>query len=222
MTCSASETPGDRPATFARLVIATGNANKVREIASILDGAPVQVVALDTFPPVAEPEEHGATFAENARAKALYYAAATGAVVVAEDSGLEVDALGGAPGVHSARYGGDTARTYEAKFALIYDQMRQRGVSTSSARFVCALAVAAPGKVVFEARGTVEGEIAPSPRGSGGFGYDPIFHYPPMGCTLAEVPAESKSEVSHRGKAFGALRRFIEVHGLPGRTGEDS
>jgi len=222
VTCSSSETPAGRPAIFARLVIATGNANKVREIVSILDGAPVQVAAIDTFPPIAEPEEHGATFAEIARAKALYYAGATGAVVVAEDSGLEVDALSGAPGIHSARYGGDTATTYEAKFALIYDQMRQRGVSTSSARFVCALAVAIPGRVVFEAHGTIEGEIAPSPRGSGGFGYDPIFYYPPMGCTLAEVPADRKSEVSHRGKAFRALRRFIDQHGLPVRRGEAS
>ena len=222
MTCSASETRGGGPATIARLVVATGNANKVREIASILDGAPVQIVGLDAFPPVAEPEEHGATFAENARAKALYYAGATGAVVVAEDSGLEVDALGGAPGIRSARYGGDAASTYEAKFDLIYNQLRQRGVPTSPARFVCALALATPGGVIFEARGTVEGEIAPAPRGSGGFGYDPIFYYPPLGCTLAEVPADRKSEVSHRGQAFRALRRFIEEHGLPLRGGEGS
>ena len=191
------------------LVVATTNPDKVREICEILAGLPVTLQTLSDFAAVAPPAETGTTFQENARHKALVYARATQAIVVAEDSGLEVDALGGAPGVHSARFGGEEA-TYAQKFALVYEGLRQVGAATSTARFVCALAVADADKVVFEARGTVEGVIASEPRGHGGFGYDPIFFYPPFGCTLAEAGAR-KSEVSHRAKAFQALRRMIEA-----------
>jgi XTP/dITP diphosphohydrolase len=128
---------------------------------------------------------------------------------VAEDSGLEIDALGGAPGVESARFGG-TDTTYPEKFALIYGALRAQSAVTSTARFVCALSLVRPDRVVFETRGTVEGRIAPEPKGSGGFGYDPIFFYPPFGQTLAEV-GERKSNVSHRGQAFRALRAFLET-----------
>lgn len=190
-----------------RLLVATTNRDKLREIAEILADTSVELTTLADVPPVAAPEEHGHTFAENAREKALYYAGATGRLVVAEDSGLEIDALDKAPGVESARFGGVEA-TYPQKFALIYDALRARGLTTSTARFVCALAVATPGEVVFEARGTVEGQIAPEPRGRGGFGYDPIFFYPPFGCTLAEAGAR-KAEVSHRGEAFRKLREFL-------------
>ena len=128
---------------------------------------------------------------------------------MAEDSGLEIDSMGGAPGVESARFGGAGA-TYARRFALIYDALRQNAtnVTGQSARFVCALALAEREHVLFEASGTVEGEIAPVPRGDGGFGYDPIFYYPPFGCTLAEA-GERKSTVSHRGEAFRALRAFL-------------
>ncbi|MEP7306303.1 MAG: RdgB/HAM1 family non-canonical purine NTP pyrophosphatase [Acidobacteriota bacterium] len=190
------------------LAIATTNAGKVREIEEILAGAGFDLVTLADWPDVAAPEETGRTFEENARQKALYYAAATGALTVAEDSGLEIDALGGMPGVESARFGG--ARTsYLEKFALIYDGLRQRGAATSPARFVCALALARSNRIVFESRGTIEGLIAPQPRGEGGFGYDPIFFYPPLGQTLAEA-SDRKRDVSHRGQAFGALRAFLE------------
>lgn len=189
------------------LVVATTNQGKLREIRELLAGLPVEVRTLTDFPPVAAPEETGATFAENARQKALYYAAATGHLTVAEDSGLEIDAMGGAPGVQSARFGGEDS-TYPEKFALIYQALAGAGVSTSPARFVCALAVADGDEVQFESRGTVEGEIAPAPRGDGGFGYDPIFFYPPFGCTLAEV-GERKSTISHRGAAFRALRDWM-------------
>jgi XTP/dITP diphosphohydrolase len=194
------------------LVLATTNPNKVREIRSILGGAPYELVALDAYPPVAAPHEHGRTFDENARLKALHYAAATGALVVAEDSGLEIEALGGAPGVESARYGG-AAATYSEKFALIADALRAKGVETSPARFVCALALANGQELLFETRGTIEGRIAADPRGDGGFGYDPIFFYPPYGCTLAEATSEQKSAVSHRGKAFRALREYLRARG---------
>lgn len=193
---------------MATLLVATTNRAKLREIASLLFGTPYDIVTLADWPAIVAPEETGATFDENARAKALYYASATGQLTVAEDSGLEIDALGGAPGVESARFGG-AETTYPEKFRLIYDALRASGAPTSSARFVCALALARPGAILFETRGTIEGRIAAEPRGDGGFGYDPIFFYPPFGRTLAEVSAR-KSAVSHRGQAFRSLRRFIE------------
>ncbi len=194
-----------------RLVVATTNRGKLKEIARLLDGAPVELLTLADFPAVPAPEETGRTFEENARRKALYYARHTGELTVAEDSGLEIDAIGGAPGVESARFGGDQS-TYPEKFALIYDALKREKASGSPARFVCALALVGNGRVLFETRGTVEGEIAPVPRGSGGFGYDPIFFYPPFRCTLAEATAEQKSTVSHRGEAFRNLRRYLGRH----------
>jgi XTP/dITP diphosphohydrolase len=198
----------------ATLLVATTNRAKLREIASLLFGTPYDIVTLADWPAIAAPEETGATFDENARAKALYYASKTGQLTVAEDSGLEIDALGGAPGVESARFGG-AETTYPEKFRLISDALRASGAPTSSARFVCALALARPGAILFETRGTIEGRIAAEPRGDGGFGYDPIFFYPPFGRTLAEVSAR-KSAVSHRGQAFRSLRRFIESSAFRG------
>jgi len=191
-----------------RLLVATTNANKVREIRQFLAGIPFDIVTLDGWPGVAAPEETGSTFEENARAKALYYAAATGELTVAEDSGLSIDALGGAPGVESARFGGVTL-PYPAKFALIDAALREAGDRESTARFVCALALVRGDRVLFEARGTVEGRISPEPKGQGGFGYDPIFFYPPYRQTLAEA-GDAKAAVSHRGQAFRALRTFLE------------
>ncbi len=191
-----------------RLVLATTNAGKVREIREILAGVPFELATLSSWPIVSVPEETGRTFEENARLKALCYAEAIGELTVAEDSGLEIDALDGQPGVESARFGGaDT--TYPEKFALIYEALRHKGATTSTARFVCALAVADGPRIIFEARGSVEGRIAPKPRGDGGFGYDPIFLYPPFGRTLAEA-ADRKAEISHRGKAFRQLRAWLE------------
>jgi XTP/dITP diphosphohydrolase len=196
-----------------RLLIATTNPGKLREIRAILAGVPVELVSLDAWPDLKEPEETRSTFEENAREKALYYAEATGLPAVAEDSGLEIDALDGAPGVRSARFPGET---YADKFRLIYRLLDERGGRGSPARFVCALALAENGRVTFEARGVVEGVIAPDPRGAGGFGYDPIFLVPSLGCTLAELPEDAKSAVSHRGRAFGALRAHLL--GTAGRT----
>jgi XTP/dITP diphosphohydrolase len=192
-----------------RLLIATTNLNKLREIRLILGDAAREIVGLADVHRVEEPEEHGLTFEENARAKALYYAQATGETAVAEDSGLEIDALGGAPGVYSARYGLPDAVSYPAKFALIYRELREKVAVSSRARFVCAVALARGGRVLCETRGTVEGVIAPEPRGAGGFGYDPILFYPPRGCTLAELSSEEKAAVSHRGEAFRALRKLL-------------
>ena len=189
------------------LVLATSNPNKIREISALLPGT--SLATLDAWPDVTTPEETGRTFEENARQKALYYAAATGALVVAEDSGLEIDALGGAPGVESARYGG-VETSYPQKFARLYDALAGTASPDRTARFVCALALAHGRDLIVETRGTVEGCIAPEPRGAGGFGYDPIFFYPPYGRTLAEATDDAKAAVSHRGKAFRALRDFLK------------
>jgi XTP/dITP diphosphohydrolase len=189
-----------------RLLVATTNPGKLREIRAILSGLPLEVLSLADVPPLPEPEETGRTFAENARLKALYYAQATALTVVAEDSGLEVDALDGAPGVESARFPG---ATYGEKFARLYGMLDARGGRESAARFVCALALVRDAQVRFETQATVEGRVAPEPRGSGGFGYDPIFFYPPYARTLAEVSPEEKAAVSHRGQAFRALRDFL-------------
>jgi XTP/dITP diphosphohydrolase len=192
------------------LLLATTNPNKVREIRELLADSPVELVTLANWPEIDAPEETGETFGENARAKALYYAAFTGELTVAEDSGLSIDALDGAPGVESARFGG-VELPYPQKFALIDAALRAKGDRESTARFVCALALVHGGRVLFEARGTVEGRISPEPRGDGGFGYDPIFFYPPFGRTLAEAGA-AKASVSHRGEAFRALRTFLQSH----------
>ena len=138
--------------------------------------------------------------------KARGYSIATGLPAVAEDSGLEIDALGGAPGVRSARFGG-AALTYPERFILIEEALREKP-KDRTARFVCALALADGKRTMFEARGVVEGTIAPEPRGEGGFGYDPIFFYPPFGCTFAEA-GERKLIVSHRAQAFAQLRDFL-------------
>jgi XTP/dITP diphosphohydrolase len=193
-----------------RLLIATTNQNKVREIRALLEGAPVELLTLDAFSALTPPDETGNTFEENARLKALSYAAATGELTVAEDSGLEIDALGGAPGVESARFGG-AGTSYTDKFAMLYDALRAKGPASADgpARFVCALALAHGDRILFETRGTVEGLIAPQPKGAGGFGYDPIFFYPPYGQTFGEATAAQKSAESHRGQAFRRLRDFL-------------
>jgi XTP/dITP diphosphohydrolase len=201
------------------LLVATTNKGKLREIQSALDGVMVDGVPLDIrlLPDdsgIPAPEETGSTFAENARLKALYYARATGMLTVAEDSGLEIDALDGAPGVLSARYPG---ATYDERFTRLFSEMAARGAGVGvgaaerrGARFVAALALARADEVLFETEGTIEGRIADAPSGAGGFGYDPIFFYPPYGRTLADVSDAEKLRVSHRGAAFRELRAFLE------------
>jgi XTP/dITP diphosphohydrolase len=200
---SASPAPGRGP-----LLVATTNPGKLREIEGILRGVPVELLTLRDVPAVDEPEETGETFADNARLKALYYARATGLWTVADDSGLEIEALDNAPGVHSARWQGDD---YAFKFRKIHELLQERGLATSPARFVCRVALARADAIEFEAEGVVSGLIAPEPRGTNGFGYDPLFFYPPGNCTLAELDQERKSAVSHRGRAFRALREFLSA-----------
>ena len=193
-----------------RFVLATTNPHKVREIRALLEGLDVEILGLDALPPIEAPEETGTSFAENAALKARYYASRTGLPAIAEDSGLEIDTLGGAPGVESARFHGEHS-TYLEKFAALYAMLDCNGGRDSTARFVCAVAVADSDGVLFETRGTVEGRISPEPRGSHGFGYDPIFFYPPEGKTLGEVADEVKRAVSHRGAAFRMVREWLQT-----------
>lgn len=194
----------------AVILIATTNPGKLNEIRALLEGAPARFVTLADVAGLTEPEETGRTFAENARLKARAYAAMSGLATVAEDSGLEIDALGGEPGIHSARYPG---ATYPDKFANLYARLTG-APKPWTARFVCELAlVDAGGTPLFQSRGTIEGEIAEAPRGDRGFGYDPIFWYPPYRKTLGEVEGAEKLAVAHRGKAFRALRDWLERGG---------
>ena len=187
------------------LLLATTNPNKIREIRPLLADLPIELITLADMNPVAEPEETGTTFWENARIKALAYAGATNDLAVAEDSGLEVDALGGDPGVQSARFLG-ASTPYPARFEEIF---RRLGSKPRDARFVTALAVARGSEILFETETSIDGLIARTASGDHGFGYDPIFFYPPLACTTAELIDADKAMVSHRARAFRDLRRWL-------------
>jgi len=193
---------------FERLLVATTNPGKLREIRELLGDVPVDLASLSDIEETQAPEETGLTFAENARLKAWYYAAHAGLPMVAEDSGLVIDALDGEPGIHSARFLYPDA-TYPERFTEIYRRLTQRPSAPRTARFICALAVVDHGDVVFEATGVVEGEIVDPPRGERGFGYDPIFFYPPYGTTLADVTQDAKLAIAHRGQAFRQLADWL-------------
>jgi XTP/dITP diphosphohydrolase len=197
-----------------RLLVATSNQNKLREFREILSGSTIEVVGLDELGRAFdEPEEDGATFEENARIKAVAYAEVAGMPCIAEDSGLEVDALAGAPGVRSARYAG-TEGDRETRDARnnqkLLDALEDVPEGSRAARFVCALCyVDRDGQVLFETRGTFEGVIARRPAGDGGFGYDPLLLVPELGKTSAELPPDEKNARSHRGQAVRALKRYL-------------
>jgi XTP/dITP diphosphohydrolase len=192
----------------SRLLVATTNPNKVREIIPFLSALPIEIVTLADLAPLPEPRETGHTFWENARIKALAYALASGLTVVAEDSGLEIDALDGEPGVHSARFLGSGV-TYPTRFAEIYRRLGLLSEPRPYARFVTALAVASGPRLLFETEALIDGEIAPQPAGEHGFGYDPIFYYPPLQKTTAALTLEEKSAVSHRARAFRDLTHWL-------------
>jgi len=162
-----------------------------------------EVPGLSHVPPC---EEAGATFEENAVAKALYYSAFAPGIVFVDDSGLEVDALGGAPGVLSARFAGPHA-TDEANNRLLLDRLQ--GAGDRAARFVCVVAAAERGTLIHTFRGVVEGVVLHQPRGSHGFGYDPLFYYPPFDCSFGELHPNRKLEVSHRGSALAQMTAFL-------------
>ena len=197
-----------------RLLVATTNQDKLREIRALLAGVAVDLLTLRDLPAIVEPEETGTTFAENARLKARYYAEASGLTTVAEDSGLVVDALDGEPGAHSARFLRPDA-SYPERFTAILRTLSDRPERGRAARFLCAVAVVDDGRILFETVGSIEGEIAEAPRGSHGFGYDPIFYYPPYHATLAEVSEDAKLAVAHRGEAFRALAEWLRTAAVP-------
>jgi len=188
-----------------KVYCATSNPGKLREFQAALDGH-VDVEPVPGLRDIAAPPETGATFEANAAEKTLYYSRFCDGIVFADDSGIEVDALGGAPGVYSARYAGPDA-TDEANNRLVLDRMR--GIVNRAARFVCVIAAARGGELLATFRGEVEGVLAEEPRGSGGFGYDPLFHYAPFGCTFGEVPLDRKMQVSHRSRALAKLREWL-------------
>lgn len=185
---------------------ATGNPGKLREFRL---AARIAGIHVETVPGLAEMqpcEETGDTFEANAILKAEYYGAQAPGLLFADDSGLEVEALGGAPGVYSARFAGPGASD-EANNRLLLQKMH--GVQDRRARFVCVIALAEGGRTIRTFRGAVEGEILPAPVGSNGFGYDPLFYYPPFGCSFGEVDPARKLTVSHRGEALRALFQYV-------------
>jgi XTP/dITP diphosphohydrolase len=186
-----------------KLWCATGNPGKLREFRLAAANDPeVEFELIPEFKSLPPAVEDGHTFEENAVRKALHYARYAPGPVFADDSGLEVDSLGGAPGVYSARYAGEHGGD-EANNRLLLENLR--GVVNRTARFVCAIALVDGGRVLGTWRGAVEGRIVDAPRGSGGFGYDPLFFYPPFACTFGEATAERKLGVSHRGQALAAM-----------------
>ena len=186
------------------VVLATRNRGKIAELSKLLEGFHLEVSGLDAFPAVGEVPETGDTFAANALEKARTVAGLTGLVAVADDSGLEVDALGGAPGVYSARYAGETAGD-AANNAKLLAALAGVPAGRRAARFRCVMAAAAPNGETLLAEGAWEGEVALEPVGEGGFGYDPLFFDPRLGRTAAQLTREDKNAVSHRGQAMRAL-----------------
>ena len=200
-----------------RLLLATKNRGKVLEIRGLLGlGAlkNVEVLALIDLPNVQETREVGKTFSENARIKALHYAAAYRILCIADDSGLAVDALGGRPGVRSARYGGPNATDADNNTMLL-DDLKPYPRPWKAA-FVCVAACALPGRVIAETTGRIAGEIVPVPQGYGGFGYDPVFLVEGTGKTMAELSTEEKNRISHRGQAIRQLISELKTQGMLG------
>ena len=187
---------------------ATGNPGKLREFRLAGNVLNIEVEALPDLKSIPAPEETGSTFEANAILKAEYYSRYAPGPLFADDSGLEVDALGGAPGVYSARYAGPEA-TDEANNTRVLEELASQ--TNRAARFVCVIALAENGKCIHTFRGTVEGEVLYEARGPGGFGYDPLFYYPPFGCSFGEVEGEKKFAVSHRGNALRLLLRFLSA-----------
>ena len=188
-----------------KIVFATGNEGKMREVRLILQDLGFPVLSMKEAGVSLDIEENGTTFAENAMIKARAVWEKTGGIVLADDSGLVVDYLGGEPGVYSARYLGEDT-SYEIKNQAIIDRLADTKEEERTARFVSAIAAVLPDGSELVTEGTVEGLIAHEPAGNGGFGYDPIFYLPEYGVTSAEIPIEKKNEISHRGKALEAMK----------------
>jgi XTP/dITP diphosphohydrolase len=191
-----------------KILIATGNRGKVREINDLINDLPVRLLSFADLDDVPEVEEDGLTFEENALKKARTLAQLTGLVTLADDSGLCVDALEGRPGVLSARYGGENASD-EEKCLRILEELREVPGELRTARFVCVIALVDPADDEKLFRGVCEGRITREPTGSEGFGYDPVFYFPEAGCTFAQMDRDAKNRVSHRGRALRLLMDYL-------------
>ena len=201
-----------------KLLVATRNPGKVREYRLLLGGISIEITSLDQEHVTEEVEENGDTFEENARLKAATYAALSGLLTLADDSGLEVDALGGALGVKSARYGGPQA-TDEDRVRLLLGNLNGTAWQDRTCRFRCVIALAWPSGQVKTVEGAVEGIVQYEPQGTNGFGYDPIFHLPSLGRTMAELPLEEKNDLSHRGQAARKAVALLESEVEAGTSG---
>jgi XTP/dITP diphosphohydrolase len=190
-----------------KIYCATGNPGKLREFQLAGEVLRIGVEPVAGLKSIVAPDEDGATFEDNARIKAVYYSRFAPGLLFADDSGLEVDALGGEPGVYSARYAGENSSD-QANNELLLRRLGNRTDRTG--RFVCVIAVAEAGQVLQTFRGEVEGEILPEARGPEGFGYDPLFYYPPFGCSFGEVNDEKKFRVSHRGNALRKMLQYLK------------
>ncbi len=197
------------------ILVATTNPGKIRELRAML-GGDVEWKSLADFPWIGEVKEDGATFTENARKKATGYAEATGLWTLADDSGLVVDALRGAPGVNSARFSGDRPKGTDRRLLdrrnmdKVLSLLKDVPPEKRTARFVCCLCLASPKEVLLETQGTLEGLIIDEPAGTGGFGYDPIFYVPHLGKTVAQLGEDEKNAISHRGNALRKLRPLLD------------
>ncbi len=191
-----------------KIIFATGNEGKMKEIRMILADLPVEVLSMKEAGIHTDIVEDGKTFEENALIKAKAIHELTGELVLADDSGLEVDYMDKAPGVYSARFLGEDT-SYDVKNQYIIDQLKEAKGKERSARFVCVIAAVFPDGHTQTCRGTIEGEIGYAPAGENGFGYDPIFYVPEYGCSTAELTPEVKNKISHRGKALEAMKEII-------------
>ncbi|MCG3196166.1 MAG: RdgB/HAM1 family non-canonical purine NTP pyrophosphatase [Candidatus Omnitrophica bacterium] len=193
------------------ILLASRNRKKALELGQLLEGLPFEVVSLEEFPEYPEVVEDGLTFEANSEKKAREASLFTGLWSLADDSGLVVDALGGEPGVYSARYGGKESDGERNRFLL--EKLSAVPPDKRTARFVCCATLFGDGKILFQASGECEGRILDAPRGSQGFGYDPIFQPPGMDRSMAELPPGEKHAISHRGKALAAVREFLKQLG---------
>ncbi len=192
-----------------QLIFATGNEGKLKEIRRILEDLDVEVLSLKEAGIQVEIEENGSTFTENAIIKATEIMKLTGLLTLADDSGLEVDCLNKEPGIYSARYLGEST-SYDIKNKAILDRMKETQVNERSARFVCAIAAVFPDGTCLNTLETMEGQIADTIAGTGGFGYDPIFYLPEYECTAAELSIDEKNKISHRGKALSEMKEKLK------------
>jgi len=207
-----------RKATLALLkcLIATGNPHKAEEIRRLLADQPIELVDLSSFEGIEEPEETGSTFLENALIKSRYYSAATGLIALADDSGLEVDALNGEPGIYSSRFAGE-GTSHDEKMDKVLTLLQDTPTAERTARFRCVAVATFPDGKEIQAEGAMEGRIYKKKRGEGGFGYDPIVYIPELEKTVAELTEQEKDRYSHRGKAFRSLAQLFSKQISTGR-----